>query len=191
MSKKGTIKVKVRVEAARAAGRWFADTLAKHPGSEAEFGPAVVKFFTVKLARRSSPTVELDRAFADALVRLWRGLFKIAGRNDLRFSVSPATERGPVVGIEAVAEIINDIGAALHAPEGRALTVDPLEAVEAIERAKAGRVRGQTVRAADVAAERLGVGRTQLEKAAAKGRPMMDLIAALSASGAKGSKKVP
>lgn len=174
VSRKNSIKVKVRVQAARAAGRWFADELAKHPGLDAKFGPSTVAFF-MGLVRRSTTTLELDRAFADRLVHGWRLTFRLMERNDLLLAVGP-DERAPVIGIDALAEIVNDIGAALAAPEGRPPKVDPLEAAEAVERARRRRRRGDKQGAADMAVAELSkelgehVGLTALETAAAKGR---------------------
>lgn len=172
---KDEIKVSVRIQTVREAGRWFEEAFQARPDLREQRSPEELKFIT-GLARRSSGRIRIERAFAERFVTAWKHTFVKTGRAELLLSVQPYEARDPATGVYALAELIADISLALRAREGAPPKLDPVEALEAVEEARARARTGERTEAVAVAAQALGVSPNTLEKQRSQGATIRERV---------------
>ncbi len=171
------IRVKIRVEAARVAGKWFEQEIAHRPQLRSRLQPDSTDFLA-GLSRRSSPTIKLERAFAQRFVDAWAEVFNRCGRSDLLLQIAHHEDRAPVQGVEAIAELVGDIASTLRRGGGRPEKVDPLEALDAVKSAKKTRQRKSRDSTIELAAEALGVSVNTAKNARKKGKAIVEKVRA-------------
>jgi hypothetical protein len=169
------VKVPVRIETLWAVGEWYVDSVAQRPSLADSLRPDAHRFMTGLLLRKSSP-LKLDRDFAERFVEAWSEVFIKWNRAGLLVSIADPADRAPVEGIDALAELVADIGSAIRATEGRPERVDAVEAVGMVEAKKVGRQRGQAEQAVELAAEEAGVSVKTMERARAKGKRIISNV---------------
>lgn len=164
------IDIHVRIETVWAVGEWYADELVRNPALKEKFRPDSHRFLSGLLTRKSSP-MKVRAGLAKRFAEAWRQVFISSDRPELLLSIADHADRSPVVGIEALAELVADIRFALTATKGRPKKLDPVEVVERLAEKAAIRKRGErTEQSVELLAEELGVSTGTVESARKKGR---------------------
>lgn len=168
------LRVTLRVNAMRVAGKWFIDLIETRPHLRNSFSNEALDLL-YSFSRRSGKFIEIDRIVAERFVDGWTYIIEQSDPM-LFIQVRPCTGT-PETGEEAIAEIVVDINKALRNGKGRPPEIDPLQAYEANLKHKRSRKRNYfsgvagDPYASELAAESLGVkSKTSTEEAITKGR---------------------
>lgn len=174
------IKVAVRIQTVRAAGRWFESQLETYPFMRDKLDPEMLKFVT-RLSRRSGSSLRMDRAFAQSFSQSCINAFAATDHEYLFWGVKEFERRPPVDGVEAVAELVCDITATLFRPEGAPPKLDPVQARDAVQKARHSAAPGQKTQEVQALAASLGVSPNTLEKARRAGEALSQFLRMASA----------
>ncbi len=165
------VRIHLRVEAMRVAGKWFLDTVEANPSLKGKFRNDTFEFIA-SFSQRSGSFVELKKDFARRFIAGWKAVIPPIYLLQER----PCT-CAPVDGLHAIAEIIVDMQQALSKTKGRPDNIDPVEAYELNEKIKKDRERGRSEYSSELVAEHFGVSSKGLvSKKIRQGRELIEFI---------------
>ena len=165
------VRIKLRVEAMRAAGAWFLNAINENPSLKGKFRDDTFKFIA-SFSQRSGSFVEIERDFAWRFIVGWKTVIPPSYLLQLR----PCTTI-PVDGLHAIAEIIMDMQKTLSQRKGRPDNIDPVEAYELNQKTKTNRARGRSEYSHELVAEHFGVSNKGLiSRKVSQGRKLVEFI---------------